>query len=246
MTALDNMISGNVNRLSRIPSNQRYGEIILELTHHLLETSQGKGSLTPYLYQTFRTFAARKKSMKINIDYLNKYVEDELLLSSLFNEIKRERTEIRSGWIEWNDISGTQNLMKPLLFKIFPNIEEIEIIITSTYGWSIGEYFYPLSFLSLLSIIENTKIHKVIVTADKDTKYGTYPWLGSMSSSWIEASLGKKSESIKIIEREYKQQQFELKFEYQGQLLITKIGSYKSSQVERPRERKKKFKLFGK
>lgn len=187
ITALDNIISNNVFPNNRIPDGSNYGIIINQLLSQMMnkEASNQESTLNihPYLYTTFKCFIAYKKEISIHIDRINDYVKDKKLLNILFDDIVKEKTELRDK--EFAEVHSDQNLIRPAVFSVFKNLEIVNIITASNLGYSI----YPFSLLSFLDIIEQTKVNKISIRSNYNYDEKFYPWLDDIETSSAFASV---------------------------------------------------------
>ena len=189
---LDNIISINIDSDNKIFVNPLNAKILKELFNYQLHVNGGsdlekefKIKFNQYVYDTFSCFINHKEEILINIAKLAKYAMDKEILNLIFYELDCDVTD--------EDIINTnnKNLVKPKFLRIFKNVNRLDI-------WTKdNENEYRLSFLSLLSIIKNTWIETVQISAE-----GEETWLEELSLS---------SSFIDIVEK-YKNAGFELKF----------------------------------
>ena len=156
-TILDQIISGNVYRSNKIADNPEHFSTLELLFSYSLNPSFKKLNKNQYIFNTFDCFRKHKQEIIVSIGALDSYCLNKDLLSLLFTQIAAD-----------TDISDeTQNLIKPEVFVVFPNITELEIYCSS----------YSFSLLAFLSIIDGTKIDRVEIM----DAYSS--WLPSIKSS---------------------------------------------------------------
>ena len=180
ITAFDKLISNTLNFPS-YDAELGFGPIIKELMNHYSSSSSRPKVFPQYIYDTFEALIAFKKKIEINIVRLHKTRPDKLLLQQLFDaEIVEEKDPENVDVFICDD--NRQNMINPLLLKVFKNVEEIKII-TKHHGpfWEKLPH-YPLSLSLLLSIISKTAIKTAtIVVNDKGGHF--YLWQkGALSS----------------------------------------------------------------
>ena len=151
--------------------------------------------INKYILGTFRCFIRNKTRLNINFNELKKAFKDDED-DSFLDLFLFERNEIK----EWNeykferrDESDYSNLIKPEIFELFTNIEEITIDIRKEY--------YTLSLIALLSIIKDTNVRHVIIEGK-----------GYSDKSWLEVLWNTASQDI--IDK-YSRQQFNIKFHHE-------------------------------
>ena len=143
ITALDNIISNKIyGRIHTISSASGYGSKLSVLFDSALRGTKGK-KLNQYVFDTFLCFAKNKTKIDINIDKLASYVQDKALVNLVFHEVDKNDDETKE--------ENLKNLIRPQMFQIFDNVQEIAI---DTGG------YYKFSASRFLSLIENTKINK--------------------------------------------------------------------------------------
>merc|ERR1712176_918038 len=85
-----------------------------------------------FAMDNFFAFTRNKTQIVLNLDQMNK-MKERRLIDLVMHSIKEKRT---GGFCEDNN-----NILKPLIFELFPNLKQITII---AFG-------YPFNLLSLLS-----------------------------------------------------------------------------------------------
>ena len=152
ITALDICISSGPN-----PSSYNHGKTLSSLFNYVLNDKLNK-TLNQFIYDTFDCFRYNKRKIWIDLYELDKYNKRDdgksvdLIIHNLCGVIRSEDNEINM-----NDI----NMLRPQLFKVFPNIDYIRISASNSRGTK--DYIFCLS--ELLSLIEATSVNKVkIVT----------------------------------------------------------------------------------
>ena len=139
ITALDNIISNKINGWFKISSDSGYVDLLSVLFVHIL-SGKKKKKLNEYVFDTFQCFVKNKRKINIDIHNLTYYVKDEGLLNLIFDE----------------DLMNEEiltNLIRPQIFKIFDNVQQI----------TISSYYYGFSLFGFLSLIKNTKINKATI-----------------------------------------------------------------------------------
>ena len=144
MTALDNCVSNNLT--NEISASDKYGKKLKVLFNWALNGKLEKKWNT-FVYDTFQCFIKNKKKISIDMFMIQKYVHDEDLLNLMF--YSTPKTQVMEGTL-------LTNLIRPIMFKIFENVEEIEIISDWNYGFSL---------FGFLDIIKKTKIKTATISA---------------------------------------------------------------------------------
>lgn len=219
ITALDNILTNNVDDHHKISGDQSYGRIISHLFDYALtdNPSNQQFPMHPYIYDTFKCFANHKTKIDIQLHNINNYVEDRKLLDLLFHSLVKEEVTSNNEYVE---VRNRQNLLKGYLLKIFKNVEEINITASSSVP-DYGKFVYPFSILLLLNVIDDTKINKFKINVDRNTDLNVIGWLGSI----------EKSKLVTSIVRMYKERGYGIKvnkgfFGYLD-LVITKKSVYR-------------------
>ena len=120
--------------------------------------------ISEYIYKCFKAFSQNKTYIVLNTDWMNGTYKE--FKKMLYHDIK--------GYKCWDDVNdkisdkNKFNLFKSDLFRLLPNLQTIVLITTTGDGTDV----YPLSFLCLLSEIENTSLNKLIIKAIRATRYG--------------------------------------------------------------------------
>ena len=150
ITAFDSIISDNIDGSNEIPSESSSGSILSDLFKYYTgsKLEEYKRTFPKYIYQTFNTFRKHKQKIKIDMDFINDYLHDKILLNLLFDNVVRDED---GSWIE---VDNKQNVLKSDVLELLQNVNRIEI----DYAWN-----YPFSLLQFLSNIENTSVTKVSI-----------------------------------------------------------------------------------
>ena len=151
ITSFDSIISNNL--WSDIPEESKYGSILSVLFKYSTDSNleYSKITLPQYIYQTFNTFRKHKQKITINMDDIDRYLKDKILLNLLFDNVVR----VRYG--SWIEVDNKQNVIKSDVLELLQNVNQIEI----------DAYDYPFSLLQFLSNIENTSVNKVSIDIGK-------------------------------------------------------------------------------
>ena len=120
MTILDDILSNNVNHKNEIPNDPEHFSVLSPLFSWVLKS---KEEAPKYIYKTFFSFANNEKSIKINLTALDRCCANEELISLLFSKLVKVKKKDFNGEIE----SESQNVMKAELFKLFKNVQYLEI-----------------------------------------------------------------------------------------------------------------------
>ena len=184
ITALDHILSRNVDKHNQILKESNYGDIISHLFDYMLNDnpSNQEFKLHPYVYDTFKCFANFKSDIDISLHDGRKWVRDKKLLNLLFHGIVKaeiKRNTDKDGYVE---LENKNNLIKPEFFRIFNNVEKIIISASSSIPDE-GKFVYPMNLLSLLNIISDTKVKKMQINVNKHKDIGICGWLGAIESS---------------------------------------------------------------
>ena len=84
ITALDNIISDNINDRNGISKSDEYASILSELIC-VISDSKSKMKFNPYLYKTFRSFTTHKKVIQISLSYVHQYILNQELKDLFFH-----------------------------------------------------------------------------------------------------------------------------------------------------------------
>ena len=157
MTALDNCISNQIR--NEVSASHKYGEKLSVLFNYIINGKLEK-KWNKYVYDTFHCFTRNKQIIHISVGALKLLVKDKDLLNLICYKLDDNNFEII-------DEENLTNLIRPHLFKIFENVQEIYV----------ETFDYGLYLFGLLSIIKNTKIKKATITAT------TPSWINNIWSS---------------------------------------------------------------
>ena len=160
MTVLDNCVSGGIDRDTKISGSCGYGINVNVLFDYILFGKKAK-KWNQYVYDTFQCFVKNKTEMIVGIRLLAQCVEDELLLNLIFSKIDKNNEEVM-------DETNLTNMMRPEIFKIFENLQEIYF----------SSWDYPFSLFAFLSLITSTTMKKAVIYAQPDG------WLSDLWSSY--------------------------------------------------------------
>ena len=189
------------NRLKiKTPESQQ--KILRKLFDHTLRIDDAL-DIHRYIVDTFQCFAQNKSYLEINFYTLKEVFEDHdndnfLDLFLFERSVVKEWDESK---FERRDKNDNCNLIKPEIFKLFKNINQIVIRIS---GDDDGKEYYTLSFIGLLSIISNTNVRKVAVKIFVRPRDSSY-------KSWLELLWKRASQDL--IDT-YSRQQFDIKFDH--------------------------------
>ena len=148
ITALDNIISKKINAANVIPSDSGYVDLLSVLFVYIVSGKKEK-KWNEYIFDTFHSFVQNKIQINIDIRKLAYNVKDEGLLNLIFYNLDIDNKDFENS-------SNLINLIRPQIFKIFDNVQQITIR-TEEYGFSL---------FGFLSLIENTKINKARISGD--------------------------------------------------------------------------------
>ena len=154
-----------------------------------------------YIWSIFKEYVSHKHEIVFGVDALVKFYKNEgfygLLLSSWLKKV-HSADEVYSE-NEWTN----QNLLKREILSIFKNVTQLEIWCSE----------YPLSLKSLLSLITDTQINRVVV-------FG-YPKFYTRKEN-VDAVSNLKSTSFdyRDILSEYKQANFTMEVKKEQTVLI--------------------------
>ncbi len=118
-----------------------------------------------YIYNTFIAYTHSKKQIVLDLYWL--YYANSEMRDLVMHKMSKGR-DVRVD----NDVS---NLFKSELLSIFKNVKTV-IIRTTNYN---GDYWYTLSMICLLSLIESTSLDKIIIKAVTYWK-DKYNWIESL------------------------------------------------------------------
>ena len=175
ITALDICISSE----HHIPSSYKHGKILSSLFNYILNDERNK-NLNQFVYDTFDCFRYNKHQIRIDLPKLDEYNNNDdgklmdLIIYKLGGVIESADNEINMNNI---------NMLKPQLFKIFPNIDYVYINTCNVYG----DKEYVICLSQLLSLIVETSVNKVKILAFSKS---------NSSSSWINKLWNASSGSI--------------------------------------------------
>ena len=149
ITYLDQIISDKTaisDFKHKIPNNPEYCSILLSLFKYSLKPSiTHKGN--PYIFKTWDCFVNNKKEIRLNLDDMNGFCsENEDFMEVLFTYIVRKK-------YGRDHINEDQNLIKKDVLKVFKNV---------TYLY-ISSKWYSFSLEAFLSVIDGTRIDKIVI-----------------------------------------------------------------------------------
>ena len=184
-----------------IKKDDKYGVIIGELFNYVLNGNsmalQKESLMNPYIYDTFRCFVEHKTRIEIHLGDTHANTEDKALIDLLFYELKADGVDYSNNHESDSGNSEYRNLLRPRVFQVFPNIEQIYIIVS---GRSSTGLVYPFSLLLFLDMIKDTLVKQIrLRSLDKQ-------WLGDLEA---------QSEFVPIASK-YKEMNFEMEFEDQN------------------------------
>ena len=165
ITAFDKLISNTLN-FPTYGAELGFGPIIKELMNYYSSSSPSSAQLFPqFIYDTFGALIAFKKRIEINIVRLYRAKTDKLLLQQLFDTEIVEEQDTENVDVFISD-DNRQNMINPLLLKVFKNVKEIKIITKGFNSMRKKNPHYPLSLSLLLSIISKTAIKKATIVVN--------------------------------------------------------------------------------
>ena len=179
ITSLDAIISDQLRRKYVISKRSGYDKIFAHLFDYCLGQEM-EMKFNEYLYRTFKCFVNHKDKIDIDMHCIDEYIEDKKVQNLLFYDIisfgMRYDNKDISKWMDANN--NTQNLLKPIFFDVFKNVKEVKIKVDYLGTGSV----YPFSLLSLLSIIQNTEVNKVLIYTEPRPDLTIWESLFSISS----------------------------------------------------------------
>lgn len=201
---LDNIFSGNVSQLSKIPNNKAHVLVLRSIFESSILGKEYDGN--EYIWNTFNTYILNKRAITVNIGDLDKYCQNKNLLKLLFhefnqtefkmgkdnkvNDVETPPSQSRLTW-SWSmeaelDRRGLNEKVR-LTNKSFSEFDliksknqnllkcEILKLFKNVEYLGIECYDYPLSMHSLLDLIKATQVKQVHITG--------HDWLDLFKSS---------------------------------------------------------------
>eukprot|EP01084_Bolivina_argentea_P293717 505222_1 len=123
-----------------------------------------KNKLDTYIKDTFYLFTKKKTQITLHLELISR-IQNDSFIELIAHSIKPRNYK--------RNMITNNNLFKPILFKLFPNLQEIMIYSTSFSS------VYSFSILSLLSMLTNTVLPKSFRTI---TIKDSYP---DKSGEWL-------------------------------------------------------------
>ena len=199
ITTLDRVISNNLvdsNDLDdRITDNPEHVSILSDLFSNYLNNKNNKTIISnktaKYIHDTFECFVNHKDRITMEIGHMDLECENKALLDLLFYPFVEEK---RDDYNHDNDSEKykNKNIPKKIMFDIFDNVTHLDISCMAIKD----RYQFPLSLLSLLSVINGTHVNTIQIYTPSD-------------DGWL-VSLGSTPLFMKI-RNEYKKSNFTLK-----------------------------------
>lgn len=181
LTILDSILSNNVNMNNEIPHDNKVVSVVSQLFSSVLSGKEYIGNL--YVWRTFNTFIMNKKWILVNIDQLHEHCSNNKLLKVIFYDLikKDKNQDVYSMMIK----NKNQNLLKSDIFKLFANVNYLEI----------HSLQHPFSLESLLALMTSTNIQLVNILGGK--------WISSVRQwSLFDDILNKYDKAMFILEFE--------------------------------------------
>ena len=208
ITLFDNMLSGISTSCDNLAVLLRKSKPIL---NHLL-FDQDKSRFNEFIYSTWNAFISNKTQIIINMWRLHEHIGNLEFLGLIFSNFRTDKFEtefldhnthkkINTEILEMfnrlpnsNNFSQPRdkddaNLIKPEILNIFSNATSLTIDRTQYYY---PNTYWPLSLDALLTLIKNTNIKKVKITAHPNRLNKSW-----ISSVWKEKSVKSKSNKEK-------------------------------------------------
>eukprot|EP01084_Bolivina_argentea_P020279 37728_1 len=182
----DVMVSGNI-----LPNKFIINKSVIDILNMLINSKVNgtQHRFDQYVNDTFDSYCLRKTSITIIFRVIDTYFSKlkHLILRDVVNYgIKNgNRVDNKS---EHKNNDATSNLLKSQIFKIFPNLEYVELFTTTKLRRSNGDYpIHMFSLSSFLSLIECQKpTIKYYVCAnrrqEKDGQYTGVTWLHNIKT----------------------------------------------------------------
>ena len=172
-----------------------------------------KTKFSPYHHSAFESFVQHKTHIQLNfegaLDAYNEEMRNLIMYPLDASDYDKEKsTESRTEYmIKRREEGDLTNLFQPALLQIFTSLKTM-IIGTGGYG-HFRSNKYTFSLLSLLSLIESSKLQKVLIIGGE--------WLDwNERKSWF--GLGKKTywkqEPKELIQRRYHEAKYKIKVDF--------------------------------
>eukprot|EP01084_Bolivina_argentea_P200689 343151_1 len=165
-------------------------------------------TIDEYIVYTFQLFVEKKNNITIDFWNLSKYSNKSILKSIIEADIK-ERSQDDSE-TEWNQ----SNLVSHNIFKLFPNVERMDIFTTDDDGTTI----YGFNLIHFLEIISSPfgwaqitiKAYRIRIDKSEDTKeqQSNYKYMKDdeeVECRFIPSWLYNAWNSNKLIQQKYNQ-----------------------------------------
>ena len=186
---MDSVLSNNVTVHNVISGIKQDVKILESLFDCILSGKNYDGN--EYIWNVFNAFIDQKQKIEIGIDNLSEYCESEGLLGLTVSEILKGKYD--EHYSEDDKYKG-KNLLKREILSIFNNVTYLKIV----------SYNHPISFNSLLTLINGTNLTKIELWGEE--------WLSNV----------KEASTFKDVLWQYKQANFRMEFgEYNTDVIIT-------------------------
>ena len=184
LSYLDAIVSGAQLRGFTAGMTNGHVEVLKNLIHQALGTSETEFEFDPYIQLIFRTFLESKKDLIFNYYNLTRRSAIPWVLDLILYKINK-------GEYDRGKDDDTKNLFKPLLLDLFVNVKSITLI--TKYHWYYDKAHCSLSLDLLLSMMKETKnksLKQVLIlkhvddTADSSEDEGYYDENRKEHKSW--------------------------------------------------------------
>ena len=152
-----------------------------------------KEGIDEYLYQTFDSFSNHKNEIFLNLDELQ-YVDGDMISLIMYGLKERGGSSDKDRNKLCLCSSDFNNIFIKNILDIFINLNNIKIYTTDGIGWKT----YSLCLLSLLSLMDESRVQRVEIMAVQyfGTNNSWISCLWSLCSSEIESKFNAKSKEI--------------------------------------------------
>ena len=195
ITILNNILTNNVYGGNEISNDSSYCQVLNSLFSSFL--SEQQYTENQYICNAINAFFVNKQEINIFFRHLMQYCHNKNLLNLIFGDLIEMSTK---DWSKKYDVmiqKKNQNLLRPIMLKLFKNVTYLHISC-----WS-----FPLSMKALLKLITGTQIKKVEI-------YGKH---------WIRAV--KAWPSLYNITKKFSDKNFDMQFNYDNTKLFIKYNS---------------------
>ena len=174
ITIFDNVISGNLDSYSK-PSGKALKKA-MPILQYLISSRgqiqyQNPHKLPLFIYRSFKAFLMDKKTIKINMLYLDEHIVDLEFLKLIFGGKGLQRYRLENDKKNYTIPDDYTNIFR---LNLFQRIESITIVSVQT-----GNLYWSFSLLNFLTLLQNSSIEEIKMTTQLSTNKSSW-----ISDSW--------------------------------------------------------------